>query len=314
MKVAFYDTHKYEKSFFQEANKTYNFKIDYFEFKLTPETSLTCWGYDAVCVFVNDILDSEVIKNLSDGGIKLIVLRCAGYNNVDIEQAHKYNITVVRVPGYSPHAIAEHTIALILSLSRKIPQAFIRTKSGNFSLEGLMGFTLYGKTAGIFGMNIMLNDIYPDTKWAVQSGFNYYDTKDIFANSDIISLHCPLTPQTRHIINKGSLAKMKKDTFIVNTSRGALIDTPALVQSLKQKQLAGAALDVYEEENNYFFNDWSNEIISDDTLIRLMTFPNVIITSHQAFLTQEAIIAIAHTTLYNIHCYQSGKTLENIVF
>lgn len=331
MKIAFFDSHKYEKNFFEEARKGYgNISIDYFDFKLNEITSKSCSGYDGVCIFVNDTANRQTIINLAQCGIKLIVLRCSGYNNVDLDAAKKAEITVLRVPAYSPHAVAEHTIALLLSLIRKTPQSYIRTRGTNFSLDGLIGTTLYSKTAGIigtgkigqitaqilsgFGMKILLYDINPDVKWAQNYKFEYVTLKDLFTRSDIISLHCPLTQDTRHIINKASLSKMKRGAILINTSRGGLIESSALVQALKEKQIAGAALDVYEEESNYFYSDWSDSIIDDDTLSRLLTFPNVLVTSHQAFFTVDALTQIAQTTLHNIHQFQNAETLENIVF
>lgn len=329
MKVAFFDTHPFEKKAFTEINRKYNFHIDFFEFKLDAHVAYVTEGYDAVCVFVNDVLDKETVKILSKNKCKLIVLRCSGYNNVDLESVENEDMTVLRVPSYSPHAITEHATALLLSLIRKIPQAYMRTRSGNFSIDGLMGQTLFGKTAGIigtgkigktmaetlsgFGMQVLVNDVVQDFKWADYNRFDYVSLKEIFSKSDVISLHCPLTPDTRHIVNDKSMSLMKEKSILINTSRGALVDTAALVDALKNKKIGGAVLDVYEEESKYFFNDWSEDVIDDDLLIRLMTFPNVIVTSHQAFLTDEALAAIAMTTMENIYQYAKEDTLENIV-
>lgn len=329
MKIAFYDTHKYEKKIFDEVNISFNFEITYFDFRLNEITSYTAKGFDVVCVFVNDVINQKVIETLSEYKIKMIALRCSGFNNVDFETAHKHNITVIRVPSYSPHAIAEHTIGLILSLLRKLPLSYVRTRGANFSLEGLVGSEIYGKTIGIigtgqigktvalilkgFGCNIMLYDINQDFKWANSNGLLYFSLTEVFKTSDILTFHCPLTAQTRHLINSKSITLLKKNAIIINTSRGALIDATALIHSLKIKQIAGAALDVYEEENEFFFSDWSNEIIPDDTLARLLTFPNVIITSHQAFLTQEALVEIALTTLKNIQNLEKKGIVENVV-
>lgn len=315
VKIAFYDTRDYDRQAFDTENLSYGFKIDYFDFKLTSKTASTAKGFDAVCVFVNDILDKDCLEQLSQEGVQLIILRCAGFNNVDILAANKYLLTVVRVPSYSPEAIAEHTAALLLALTRKIPQAYVRTKGGNFTLEGLTGRNLNGLTVGIigtgkigkafakimngFGMNIILYDKFPDINWSDKNNYEYYTLDEIFQNSDIISLHCPLNDTTKHIINDISISMMKRDAVILNTGRGALIDTVALVKALKEKRIGGAALDVYEEESKYFFADWSENIISDDVLIRLLTFPNVIITSHQAFLTKEALSQIAKISLEN---------------
>lgn len=316
IRIAFFDCHSYDKRSFEKENQNYNYEIEYFDFKLNKLTAATSKGFDAVCIFVNDIADKEVIKILSGNGIKLIALRCAGFNNVDIEAAKKAGIAVERVASYSPHAIAEHAVAMLLALTRHIPQAYLRTKTGNFTLEGLTGRDLNGLTAGIigtgqigkimaellagFGMNIILYDPYGDMNWADQKGFNYTDLNDLFSMSDVISLHCPLTEQSFHIINNKSIELMKNDVIIINTGRGALIDSQALVNALKKRRIGGAALDVYEEESKYFYNDWSSEIITDDTLARLLTFPNVLVTSHQAFLTDRALSNIAVTTLENV--------------
>lgn len=329
MRIAFYDAHKYEKKIFDEMNEKFRHDITYFDFQLNENTCMTAKDFDVVCVFVNDTLNDIVIKQLKEFNIKMIALRCSGFNNIDLDSASKNGITVVRVPSYSPHAIAEHTIGLMLSLLRKLPQAYVRTRGANFSLEGLIGRELFEKTIGIigtgqigkvtaeilkgFGCSIMLYDIYQDHKWADKNEFFYYPLQEVLQSSDIITLHCPLTDQTKHLINFGSVNLLKKNCIIINTSRGALIETTALIKALKLKKIAGAALDVYEEENTFFFTDWSDEILNDDTLARLLTFPNVIITSHQAFLTEEALKAIATTTLKNISDFDKKETLSNIV-
>ena len=330
MKIAFYDTHQYEKQSFEEANKIYQNKIDFFDFKLNEKTVSTCCGYDGVCVFVNDTLNDIVLQKLAECNVMLVALRCAGFNNVNLEVAKKLGITVVRVPCYSPSAVAEHATALLLALTRKIPQAYIRTKSGNFTLDGLTGRNLKGLTAGIIGtgkigketarifsglgMKIILYDVKSDQEWAIKNSFEYTSLKELLSASDVISLHCPLTDETKHIINKHSLELIKPDAVLINTSRGALIETSALVEALKHKRIGGASLDVYEEESKFFFSNWSENIITDDILIRLLTFPNVIITSHQAFLTKEALEEIAKTSLQNIHDYETGIQPENSVF
>ena len=329
MKIAFYDTHKYEKQIFEEINKGFNFEITFFDFHLNEDTCLTAKGFDAVCVFVNDVVNQKVIKKLSDCKVKIIALRCSGFNNVDLGSATRNGISVVRVPSYSPHATAEHAIGLMLSLLRKLPQAYIRTRGANFSLEGLVGKELYQKTVGIigtgkigkivalilqsFGCNVMLYDVYQDFSWADKYNLKYYPLQEVLKNSDIITLHCPLTEQTKHIINSASINLLKRNCILVNTSRGALIDTMSLINALKLKKIAGAALDVYEEESAFFFTDWSDEILDDDILARLLTFPNVIITSHQAFLTEEALNAIAETTLENIARFDKVNVMENLV-
>lgn len=316
VKIAFYDSHSYDRQSFENINEDFGYSIDFFDFKLNGKTALTSKGYDVVCVFVNDVVDSAVISTLKTCGVKMIALRCAGFNNVDMEAAQKNGISVARVPAYSPNAVTEHGIALLLSLLRHLPQAYIRTKTGNFTLEGLTGRELNGMTAGIlgtgkigklmaetlsgFGMEILLYDPYSDQNWANSRGFAYTDINDLFRKSDVISLHCPLSEQTFHIINEKSIQLMKPDVIILNTGRGALIDSKALVDALKHNKIGGAALDVYEEENKYFYSDWSGNVITDDILARLLTFPNVLITSHQAFLTTNALNNIAKTTLENI--------------
>lgn len=329
MSIAFYDAHPYDRDSFTEANKQFLYNIDFFDFHLDRRTVLSAKGYDVVCTFVNDTLDADVIAALKDCGVQLVALRCAGFNNIDLAAAAAAGLRVVRVPAYSPHSVAEHAIALLLSLTRRIPQAYMRTRTGNFSINGLTGRDLHGLTAGIvgtgrigkvfaemlsgFGMRIICCDVYQDKEWATKHGFSYVQLAQIFQGADVISLHCPLTAETKHIVNENSLALMKRDAVIVNTGRGALIDAKALVHALKKQEIGGAALDVYEEENKYFFDDWSVDVIKDDTLARLLTFPNVIITSHQAFLTTNALKAIAETTLGNILAFQSGGELLNEV-
>lgn len=326
-KIAFYDARTYDKDSFTDANKGFSYNIDFFDFHLNENTAVTAKGYDVVCCFVNDVVNAKVITTLKELGVKLIAMRCAGYNNVDLKSAAKNGLKVVRVPSYSPNAVAEHAVALLLSLTRKIPQAYTKTRTGNFALTGLTGRNLCGLTAGIlgtgkigklmaeilsgFGMNIEVCDVYPDNEWAAFHGFKYVQLTQLFADSDVLSLHCPLTDDTKHIINAQSLQLMKRDAVIINTGRGALIDSTALVHALKKQTLGGAALDVYEEESKYFFEDWSINVIKDDVLARLMTFPNVIITSHQAFLTTNALKAIAETTLGNIKTFYAGGELVN---
>lgn len=329
MRIAFYDTRTYDKAAFCMQNKNFRYTIDFFDFRLNEKTALASKDYDAVCAFVNDNLDSKVINVLMSNGVKLILLRSAGFNNVDLTAAKEAGIAVLRVPAYSPYSVAEHAAALLLTLTRKIPQAYLRTRSGNFTLDGLTGRNLHGLTAGIlgtgkigrvmaeilagFGMNIVLYDAYPDKDWAASNGFSYLPLIDFFKQSDVISLHCPLTNSTKHIINENSLKLIKHDAVIINTGRGALIDTHSLVRALKQGKIGGAALDVYEEESSYFFNDWSADVIRDDVLARLLTFPNVIITSHQAFLTSNALNSIAEVTLMNAKAFEEGKELVNLV-
>lgn len=328
-KIAFFDTRSYDKEAFTKENEKFGYEIDFFDFKLNEKTALTAKGFDAVCVFVNDVVNADVISILKNCGIKIILLRCAGFNNVDLAAADKAGIKVVRVPAYSPHAVAEHGAALLLSLTRHIPQAYLRTKTVNFNIEGLTGRDLFGLTAGVFGtgkigqcmadilkgfgMKVICYDPFPNEKWAKEKGFSYVDIDTIFKESDVLSFHCPLTDETYHIVNHDNMRKMKSDAVIINTGRGALIDTKALVHALKHKHIGGAALDVYEEESAFFFKDCSAEIIADDVLARLLTFPNVLITGHQAFLTTTALSNIAEVTLNNFSSFLSGKELVNKV-
>ncbi len=321
-KVAFFDTKPYDKLWFDKLNTDYNIK--YLDYKLTPDSAAAARGCKAVVAFVNDTINKDTIDELCALGVKLVALRCAGYNNVDLKYA-KDKIDVVRVPVYSPYAVAEHTMALLLTLNRKIHKAFIRTRDFNFSLNGLTGFDLHGKTAGIigtgqigrifidickgFGMNVIAYDPYP----MENSNIEYVTLDKLFAESDIISLHCPLTKDTRYIINERSLAKMKDGVVILNTSRGQLIDSDALLQALKDQKVRGAGLDVYEEETALFFEDYSSTIVQDDVLARLVSLPNVIMTSHQAFLTEEALQKIAEVTLFNLHQFYNGEALKNEV-
>lgn len=329
MKVAFYDTRSYDRESFTESNEQFGFQIDFFEFRLNENTVSTAQGYDAICIFVNDVANRNVIAALKANGVKLIALRCAGYNNVDLEAVAEAGLTVLRVPAYSPHAVAEHGLALLLALTRHIPQAYLRTKTANFNIEGLTGRDLYGLTAGILGtgkigqtmaavlqgigMNVIAYDPYKNEEWSKKSGIGYVSLDDLFKQCDVLSLNCPLTEQTKHIVNRDSLKLMKNDAIIINTGRGALIDSKALVHALKHHKIGGAAIDVYEEESKYFFNDWSTNVVTDDVLARLLTFPNVIITSHQGFLTRNALKNIADTTLGNIRAFDEGGKLENVV-
>ena len=285
-------------------------------------------GVDAVCIFVNDTADAAVIDALVANGVKLLALRCAGFNNVDLKAA-KGKLPVVRVPAYSPYAVAEYSLALMLSLNRKIHRAYWRTRDGNFSLNGLMGFDMHGKTIGIigtgkiakilirllkgFGMRILAYDLYPDMKFAGEEGISYVSLDELYRESDIISLHCPLTDQTKYMIDKDSIDKMKEGVMIINTGRGLLINTNDLIEGLKEKKIAAAGLDVYEEEGEYFYEDKSDKIIDDDVLARLLSFNNVIVTSHQAFFTKEALHNIAETTLQNIDDFRHHRPLVNEV-
>lgn len=310
MKIAFYDTKPYDKIWFKPLAKEHNFDITFFETKLSRDTAILATGNDAVCIFVNDEADKEILDILHEVGVKTILLRCAGYDNVDLKAAEG-RFDVMRVPSYSPAAVAEFALTLLLAVNRNVHRAYQRTRDFNFSINGLMGMTLKGKTIGIvgtgkigqamidvlqgFGMKILAYDPYPVEGLKAE----YVTKEELFKRSDIVSFHCPLTDETRHIVNADTIKMMKQGSIIVNTSRGAIVDTTALVEALKAGKFAGVALDVYEEEDEYFFEDRSNEIISDDELSRLLTFPNVLITSHQAFFTTEAMRAIAETTLNN---------------
>lgn len=327
--IAFFGSQPYDEASFNQKNEKYGFELKYFKGHLNINNVVLTKGVDAVCIFVNDIADREVIRALSENGVKILALRAAGYNNVDLEAAAEYNIPVVRVPAYSPYAVAEHTVALMLSLNRKIPRAVSRTRDGNFSLNGLLGFDMHGKTVGIigtgkiakvlikilrgFGMHILAYDIYPDYAFAEEYNVTYTTLDELYQSSDIISLHLPLSPETRYLINDDSIARMKEGVMLINTGRGQLINTTALINGLKCKKIGYAGLDVYEEEDDYFFEDKSDRIIDDDVLARLLSFNNVIVTSHQAFFTHEALDNIANTTLSNIEDFFSGKELVNQV-
>ena len=317
MKLAFFDTKSYDIPGFDRYALPAGIEIKYYEPNLNRDTVSLANGFDAVCVFVNDTVDAVVVDRLYEMGVKAIVLRCAGFNNVDIK-ACEGKLRVFRVPAYSPHAVAEHAMALLLTINRRTHKAYIRTRDFNFSLQGLAGFDLYGKTVGVigtgkigrvfadickgFGMTVLAYDKFP----AVGSGLNYVELPELFEKSDIISLHCPLTEETRHIINAESIAMMKKGVTIINTSRGALVNTEDLITGIKDRKVGAACLDVYEEEGDLFYEDYSGHIVEDDKLVRLIAMPNVIVTSHQAFLTNEALDNIAATTVSNLTRFFSG--------
>ncbi|MDR2658676.1 MAG: 2-hydroxyacid dehydrogenase [Spirochaetaceae bacterium] len=327
-KIAFFDAKPYDYDYFVPLAKNTALEIKFLETNLNPTTALLANGCDAVCLFCNDVLNAEIADIFFGQGIKLISLRSAGFNNVDLNAIHG-RIPVVNVPAYSPHAVAEYALALLLTLNRKTHKAYARTRDGNFSLVGLEGFDLCGKTTGIigtgkigriaaeicrgFGMNVLAFDPYPQQEWADAHGIRFVNIKDLLRQSDIISLHCPLTAENKHLINSEAIASMKPGVFIINTGRGGLIDTGALIKGLKSKQIGAAGLDVYEEEDGYFFEDHSGEVIQDDTLVRLMSFPNVLVTSHQAFFTKEALTAIAKTTIENCLAFFERHELPNEV-
>ena len=326
IRIAFFDAKPYDETFFNEANKTYGFGMTYFKNHLTHDTVDLAQGYDVVCAFVNDVLDALVVERLCALGVQLIALRCAGYNNVDLKATYKH-IHVVRVPSYSPRAVAEHAVALILTLNRKTHRAYYRTREGNFAINGLLGFDLYRKTAGVvgtgrigrcvidilkgFGMDVLAYDYKADAAYAAEKGIEFVALDDLYRRSDVITLHCPLTPETQHMINEKSIVKMKDGVMIINTGRGKLIDTKALIEGLKSGKVGSAGLDVYEEEGDYFFEDLSSAMIDDDVLARLLTFPNVLVTAHQGFFTKEALENIAHTTAENIRLFFEKNELPN---
>ena len=329
MKITFFGTQPYDRESFDRGNSSCVFEFKYHRSHLNGNNALLAQGADAVCIFVNDTADAGTIRQLAAMGVKLIALRCAGFNNVDLKAAAEYGIPVVRVPAYSPHAVAEHAVALMLALNRKVHRAYWRTRDGNFSLHGLMGFDMYGKTAGIigtgkiarelirilkgFGMKVLAYDIFPDAEYAAQAQVEYVTLDELYRRADIISLHCPLTDQTRYMINGDAIGKMKPGVILINTGRGQLIHTEALIEGLKEKKIGAAGLDVYEEEAAYFYEDTSDRIMDDDILARLLSFNNVIMTSHQGFFTREALDSIAHTTLQNINDFDKHRKLVNEV-
>ncbi len=322
MKIAVFDTKPYDREYLLAQSEGAGLDWQFYDFRLSKETAYAANGCDAVCIFVNDRCDESVILALQQAGVRLIALRCAGFNNVDLHAAKQQGIQVVRVHAYSPHAVAEHTIALLLAVNRKIHRAYNRVREQNFSLAGLVGFDIVGKRVGIvgtgkigrataeifrgFGATVVACDEYPLREWGMERGVEYTDLETVLKTSDIVSLHVPLTEQTAHMINDTTLAKMKRGVVILNTSRGKLIDTAALIRALKGGQVGAVALDVYEEEEGVFFEDLSGQILLDDELARLMTFPNVLLTAHQAFLTVEALSEISRITITNLQAFRAG--------
>lgn len=325
MKIALFSTKPYDREFLSSANASRH-ELHFFEPHLSEQTAGLAAGFQAVCVFVNDNVDARVVDKLDSLGVRLIALRCAGYNNVDLKAAAKRGLTVVRVPGYSPYAVAEHAVGLMLALNRKLHRAYNRVREGNFALDGLLGFDVHGKTAGIigtgkigtvvakiligFGCEVLAFDPVPN-ETCRSSGVQYVNLEDLLAQSDIVSLHCPLTPENKHMIDASALRKMRDGVMLINTSRGALIDTMAVIEALKSGRIGALGLDVYEEEEQLFFEDRSGLIIPDDVFARLLTFPNVIITGHQAFFTREALENIAATTIRNITDFEKGRRSGN---
>ena len=329
VRIAVFDTRHYDQETFEHANASFGYELVFLEPRLTAQTAVLGAGFEVVCSFVNDRVDREALEILRAAGVRLIALRSAGYNHVDLVAAAALGMPVVRVPEYSPHAVAEHAVALVLALDRKIHRAHGRVREGNFSLEGLVGFDLHGKTVGIcgtgrigsaaarifagFGCHVIAHDLRPSEVLAREVGVRYVELRGLYAESDVLSLHTPLTPATHHQLDAAAFKQMKRGALLVNTGRGAVIDSRALIAALKTGQLGGAALDVYEEEEGVFFEDLSNRVLQDDVLARLLTFPNVLITAHQGFLTREALESIAVTTLENIRAYERGGPLRNEV-
>ncbi|MAS35038.1 MAG: hydroxyacid dehydrogenase [Anaerolineaceae bacterium] len=328
MKIVMFSAKPYERKFFDAANADYHHDMTYLEPRLTPQTAPLAEGYPAVCIFVNDQANAEVIEQLAQGGTKLLALRSAGYNHVDLTAAEKHGIRVVRVPAYSPYAVAEHTVGLILTLNRKTHRAYARVREGNFELDGLLGFDIHGLTVGVvgtgkigievarimhgFGCRLLGYDPYPNPA-ASSFGLDYVELDALLGRADIITLHSPLTPETYHLINEQAIALFKPGAMLINTSRGALVDAAAAIEGLKTGQIGYLGLDVYEEESDLFFEDLSDRIIQDDVFARLLTFPNVVITGHQAFFTRNALLAIADTTLANIHdVAQTGESANEV--
>jgi len=328
MKIALFSSMSYDVEYFELANRLFQFDITHFEARLKPHTAHLAAGFEAVCVFVNDVVNRESLTILKDHGVKIVALRCAGFNNVDLAAAKSLGITVVRVPAYSPEAVAEHALALILTLNRKTHKAYNRVREGNFSLERLTGFNLTGKVVGIVGIGkigtafssimkgigcrVIAYDKYQD-KTLIKSGIEYVSLEKLLSLSDIISLHCPLTPETAYLVNRQTIAMMKHGVMLINTSRGGLVDTHDAIESLKNGQLGYLGIDVYEQEEKLFFRDRSEEILQDDEIARLMSFPNVLITAHQAFFTREALEQIASTTLGNLKVFSENAAVPNEV-
>ena len=321
--VAVYDTKPYDRDFLSKAAGVEELDLRFHDFRLEPGTAFSAEGAKAVCVFVNDQVPRATLQTLAQLEVRMVALRCAGFNNVELDAAKELGVAVTRVPSYSPHAVAEHTIALILTLNRKTHRAYNRVRELNFSLNGLVGFDLYAKIAGVvgtgkigrivaqilkgFGMRVLAFDPFPNPEWASQHGVEYVDLRTLLKESDIVSLHAPLTPETDHIIGTESIALMKRGVMLVNVSRGRLVHTTALIDGLKSGHVGGVALDVYEEEEGVFFEDLSGEVLQDDVLARLFSFPNVLITSHQAFLTEEALREISRVTIQNLRRFVSNQ-------
>lgn len=328
MKVTIFSSKPYDEKFLRDHNADFGHELVFIENRLTPETAILAEGSPAVCAFVNDVLDALTLEKLAAGGTRYVAMRCAGYNNVDLAAAETLGIQIARVPAYSPYAVAEHTVALLLSLNRHIHKAYNRVRDGNFSIDGLMGEDLHGKTVGVigtgiigsifatimrgFGCEVLAYDV-TENPACLSAGVTYVGLDELFTRSHAISLHCPLMPQTYHLVNEESISQMREGVFILNTSRGALIDTEAALAGIKSGKIGGLALDVYEEESELFFEDHSIQIIQDDVFMRLTTFPNVLVTGHQAFFTREAMDNISTTTLSNLADFEAGRPCPNLV-
>ncbi|CCJ75361.1 2-hydroxyacid dehydrogenase [Cronobacter muytjensii] len=326
MKLAVYSTKQYDKKYLQHVNQEYGFDLEFYDFLLTERTAKTAIQCDGVCIFVNDDGSRPVLEELKKHGVKFIALRCAGFNNVDLDAAKELGLKVVRVPAYSPEAVAEHAVGMMMCLNRRIHRAYQRTRDANFNLEGLTGFTMYGKTAGVigtgkigvaalrilkgFGMRLLAFDPYPSAA-ALELGVEYVDLKTLFSQSDVITLHCPLTPENYHLLNQNAFEQMKDGVMIINTSRGGLVDSQAAIEALKSQKIGALGMDVYENERDLFFEDKSNDVIQDDVFRRLSACHNVLFTGHQAFLTEEALISISETTLENLRQLERGEACPN---
>ncbi|CNE18946.1 2-hydroxyacid dehydrogenase [Yersinia mollaretii] len=328
MKLAVYSTKQYDRKYLELVNKDFGFELEFFDFLLSPKTAKMAAGCDAICIFVNDDACRATLEELKSVGVEILALRCAGFNNVDLAAAKELGIQVVRVPAYSPEAVAEHAVGMMMSLNRRIHRAYQRTRDANFSLEGLIGFNMHNRTAGIigtgkigvatmrilkgFGMRLLAFDPYPSAQ-ALELGAEYVDLKTLYAESDVISLHCPMTPENHHLLNKQSFDQMKDGVMIINTSRGGLIDSAAAIEALKQQKIGALGMDVYENERDLFFEDKSNDVIQDDVFRRLSSCHNVLFTGHQAFLTEEALTSISATTMQNIAQLKNGEPCPNII-
>ncbi len=328
MKIAVYSTKQYDRKYLEQVNNSYGYELEFFDFLLTERTAKNATGCDGVCIFVNDDGSRAVLEELAGLGVKFVALRCAGYNNVDLDAANALGLHVVRVPAYSPEAVAEHAVGMMMTLNRRIHRAYQRTRDANFSLEGLIGFNMHGRTAGVigtgkiglatlrilkgFGMRLLASDPWPNPL-ALEMGVEYVDNATLFREADVISLHCPLTPENHHLLNMPAFEKMKDGVMIINTSRGGLIDSQAAIDALKLQKIGALGMDVYENERDLFFEDKSNDVIQDDIFRRLSACHNVLFTGHQAFLTAEALTGISQTTLQNISQLAAGESCPNAV-